>query len=561
MGKPLQPSELAIICTFIFALWASLLVTHVPAAPISSFAINESSLPIDTPSFLQTALTDTTEVGKNDTTSTQQAYSIKGTTGWHLITSPGRDAQFGEILTGLWSQGISGSDAPALTPDNANIYGWNEENGLFEPIKSMEDRMLQGRGYMMHVYADDNLNEEGIQGGFPKNIAPDTSAGEIRSPVMVSVRSIDQNGNGLIDRSEGFNLLANPFGEAISVDAIIDALRDVNSNVNEYAYVWGQNAGGGNGNYIPLAADGSGEQIEPYQAFFVRYTADEVQGEVSFDRDDLKPDDIDFERPSAGIEISLGNDRTFDTYQITFAENGTAEEDRTDAYKLFSLNEDAVSLFSTSGNDVKLAKKVLPPLLTIKGEMRIPMAYAASDAGEYSLNWSGLTDIPQSIELKLVDREANRSMDMRIADEYRFSVNKAEKKAEAAQNTGRRVPGIDSIVQAVDNGRFELLIRAANSQQAVQSDEVQENVVLSPNYPNPFTAQTTMDLALKENMHVKMTVWTIVGQKVGEMADQMMSEGDHFMTWNAPANMPSGIYLCKVEAGGKVITRKMTLVK
>ncbi len=491
----------------------------------------------------------------------RHAYSIQGSTGWHFITAPGRDSQFGELLSGFRSQGIPGSNAPASSPGDANIYSWNEKEGAFESITSMEDIMRPGRGYMIHIYEDDNLNEEGIQGGFPKTVP--LGENKIRSPVRVPVRSVDANGNGSIDSTEGFNLLANPFGEAISVDAVIDILEDVNPNINAYVYIWDQNRGGGNGSYVPLAADGSGEQIGPYQAFFIRFTADNIQGEVSFERDDLIMGDTDFGKLApagiAAIDVNLESDTTFDTYRITFSGDGTPEEDRLDAYKLFSMNDNAISLFSRSGDDVKLAKNALPDIQTLNGELRISLAYSVPDAGEYTLSWGGLADIPGSVELQLVDREAKRIMDMRIAGEYSFSVNNIED--ETGIEPEWTVPQIGSSEQITDNSRFELLIKAATAQEDEPEDEVKEKVVLSPNYPNPFTSQTTMDLELQENMHVKMTVWNIVGQKVGTMADQMMSEGDHTMTWNSPVNMPSGIYLCKVEAGGKVITRKMTLVK
>jgi len=70
-----------------------------------------------------------------------------------------------------------------------------------------------------------------------------------------------------------------------------------------------------------------------------------------------------------------------------------------------------------------------------------------------------------------------------------------------------------------------------------------------------------MNLELRESMHVTMEVYNIVGQKVATMVDQTMSDGSHEMSWTVPANMPSGIYLVKMEAGSTVMTRKMTLVK
>ncbi|MDZ7682526.1 MAG: T9SS type A sorting domain-containing protein [Fodinibius sp.] len=52
----------------------------------------------------------------------------------------------------------------------------------------------------------------------------------------------------------------------------------------------------------------------------------------------------------------------------------------------------------------------------------------------------------------------------------------------------------------------------------------------------------------------------MIGQKVATLVDGLVEAGSHQETWNA-ASMPSGIYIARFEVGGKVFTRKMTLIK
>ncbi|MEM8489098.1 MAG: T9SS type A sorting domain-containing protein [Bacteroidota bacterium] len=84
--------------------------------------------------------------------------------------------------------------------------------------------------------------------------------------------------------------------------------------------------------------------------------------------------------------------------------------------------------------------------------------------------------------------------------------------------------------------------------------------VLDTNYPNPFNPETTIRYAIPEQQHVKLTVFDMTGRAVGTLVDQVQTQGAYSVRFDA-ANLPSGTYLYRIEAGAFVQTRKMTLVK
>jgi hypothetical protein len=83
---------------------------------------------------------------------------------------------------------------------------------------------------------------------------------------------------------------------------------------------------------------------------------------------------------------------------------------------------------------------------------------------------------------------------------------------------------------------------------------------LSASYPNPFNPTTSMNLSLNESGYVNVNVYNVMGQIVSTLVDGNMDAGYHTLTWNAD-NMPSGMYLIRVQSGSNIETQKVMLLK
>jgi len=98
-----------------------------------------------------------------------------------------------------------------------------------------------------------------------------------------------------------------------------------------------------------------------------------------------------------------------------------------------------------------------------------------------------------------------------------------------------------------------------------QSMTVPVNFVLSQNYPNPFNPHTRIDYQVPQTANVNISVYNIVGQLVTTLVDEVKSQGQYSVSWNATDQngvpVPSGIYLAKMESNNFSATRKLTLLK
>ena len=92
-----------------------------------------------------------------------------------------------------------------------------------------------------------------------------------------------------------------------------------------------------------------------------------------------------------------------------------------------------------------------------------------------------------------------------------------------------------------------------------------ESFVLNQNYPNPFNPATTIRFEIPGRSHVEIVVYNLLGQKMMKLLDEVMSAGEHQVTWDGTDSdgraMPSGIYFYQFKAGDYCEARKVILLR
>ena len=83
---------------------------------------------------------------------------------------------------------------------------------------------------------------------------------------------------------------------------------------------------------------------------------------------------------------------------------------------------------------------------------------------------------------------------------------------------------------------------------------------LTSNYPNPFNPSTRFTFSIPQGQLVTVKVFDLIGREVATLVDGMMNAGTYAVEWNA-AHAPSGMYVCRMQAGGFSATTKMMLMK
>ncbi|MDH3197507.1 MAG: T9SS type A sorting domain-containing protein [Candidatus Krumholzibacteria bacterium] len=90
-------------------------------------------------------------------------------------------------------------------------------------------------------------------------------------------------------------------------------------------------------------------------------------------------------------------------------------------------------------------------------------------------------------------------------------------------------------------------------------------VELEQNYPNPFNPTTRIDFYLPADNHVVLTVYGVRGDRIATLVDQPTRYGHHSVTWDGTdargEGVGSGVYFYRLQAGNKVITKKLVVMK
>jgi len=91
-------------------------------------------------------------------------------------------------------------------------------------------------------------------------------------------------------------------------------------------------------------------------------------------------------------------------------------------------------------------------------------------------------------------------------------------------------------------------------------NEKPQDFSLSQNYPNPFNPETTISYSLPKAGNVTLEVYSLLGQKLSSLVSKRQSAGTHSIQFNA-SSLSSGIYFYRLKFDGRVMIKKMTLLK
>ncbi len=90
--------------------------------------------------------------------------------------------------------------------------------------------------------------------------------------------------------------------------------------------------------------------------------------------------------------------------------------------------------------------------------------------------------------------------------------------------------------------------------------EIPQAFELSQNYPNPFNPSTTIQFTLARHTNVELKVFDLLGREVAILVDEALGSGTHEVVFDAD-DLPSGIYIYRIQTGEFVQARKLTILK
>ncbi len=89
--------------------------------------------------------------------------------------------------------------------------------------------------------------------------------------------------------------------------------------------------------------------------------------------------------------------------------------------------------------------------------------------------------------------------------------------------------------------------------------------VLYHNVPNPFNPMTIIRYSIPDARLVRISIFMVDGRRVKTLVNEQVSAGYQEIVWNGHDEdgraVPSGTYFYRLEAGGYVETKRMTLIR
>lgn len=129
------------------------------------------------------------------------------------------------------------------------------------------------------------------------------------------------------------------------------------------------------------------------------------------------------------------------------------------------------------------------------------------------------------------------------------------------------VPGTGELDKAgntrVLNDRVDIGAYEFNGTMGINDDtgiNYQRVFNLETNYPNPFNPATTIRYQLSNAARVLLTVYNSLGKEITRLVDDYQNKGAHEIRFDA-SNLPSGLYLYRLQVGNAGQIRKMLLIK
>ena len=266
--------------------------------------------------------------------------------------------------------------------------------------------------------------------------------------------------------------------------------------------------------------------------------------------------------PEIKLELEKEGVRAFHQEAfVMFSDDASREFDSKDAYRMIPFAQDFLELYFLQNDGTQLAINNLPRDFEFRNEIPITVGGIIDGepaTGAFTLSWPELKNIPQQWVVQLVDNETNNVIDLRDQSFYTFDYQTSAEKARKYKSVNS-VPG--KSMQLVnkefdDRTRFTLVVTT----QEIES-KIPQQLILRPNYPNPFNPSTNIEFGLPKQSPVTIEIYNVIGQLVTRLRDgELMPAGFHTITWR-PNALASGVYIYRIRTDASVLTRKMTFIK
>ena len=472
---------------------------------------------------------------------------ISGNAGFRMLSAPVSNGTYSDLLSELWTQGMTGSDAPEASGDN--VWTWTVGSGgagSWSVVSNLGATMTAGAGILVYAFADNN-NDGTDDLPVTLSVSGTESSGDVRYP----------SGSGTIE-DDRYGFAGNPYYQTIDWDDV------AKSGVRSTVYIHDDAKSGGAG-YISWngsSGDVTNGLIAPFQGFVVHSLG--IGAYINIQEADKSSSVGTFYRMVDGandgssfLEFTTA-DGGYSKSWLSFRQDGEVGQDDRDANRLMPLMASSRLVSLTHNGENSLDINNVP--FEHEGTISIPldvMSLTLEDnnyvtgTSEVSMSWN-LDNLPDHIDLTLVDNLTGEMVYLNNEMSHTFTT---EPKGSFSATYEEAV----GIYPLLGDARFSLQVSYGVLDNAPVK-VIPKDYALSPVYPNPFNPSATVRFDVPEVSRVELQVYDVTGKLVETLLDDKMTAGQHQYTWQ-PQELATGTYFLRLITANQTFTQKVTYVK
>ena len=149
--------------------------------------------------------------------------------------------------------------------------------------------------------------------------------------------------------------------------------------------------------------------------------------------------------------------------------------------------------------------------------------------------------------------------------EYGIPWFKNDRVRVAADALGYHADTLETNTTAGGNTALDFLLHKSSTNVAEPRAGAPLAFALHANYPNPFNPGTMITYDVPHAAHIMLKVYDMLGREVRTLADAFQEAGRKTVQWDgrdhAGQILPSGVYVCRLTAGGFSETKRLVLMK
>ena len=465
---------------------------------------------------------------------------VQDAAGFRLVSVPvvgadGRPKAVGDLAAVNLVRGVAGGARPAQYPGAApNVFvAYDHAAGDFVAPTSTDEALAPGDGFFWHWFDEEGAPSADHGGGTSRghDLGSDAFTFSATGVPIDDVLLDGPYGRSLGDDADaGVHLIGNPYPYPLALSGVAVEGGTLHTTVAVWDPV--------RGTYEDLFSGPDGGDVLPVWGGAVAEVSDAdrdarfVTTSAAVDPTAVVPVEAAARRRTATAAARLSFDVTGTlaggaavadaSAHVRFVEGATAGWDRHDGSKLTPPTE-AFALVAPVGvrDGSPLRQRVLSLPTALAAPRAVPLAFAASHAGAFTLRWD-LGTLPSDWDAQLHDLATGASVDLRDREEYAFETTEAAPWAE----------------------RFELVVAPA----ATAGEPVAGRATtVSAAYPNPAIGRVRLDVRAATAQRVAADVYDALGRRVARAFDGPVSAGTSATVTVDTAAFAPGLYVVRVE--------------